>query len=131
MSRKDESADAGDRDEATWDGGELLEADAAGAGPNEDEVEVEAVVTGVDDLDELDAPIDDVFGEGEAWDLESLELEEEEEEEEEEDDELDDEAEMQLLHELGIDLDAADAATGLDLELDLDQDDPADDGVAA
>ena len=49
----------------------MLETDAEGAGSNEDGVE--AVVTGVDDLDELDAPIDDEFGEGEAWDLDTLE----------------------------------------------------------
>jgi hypothetical protein len=72
------------------------------------------------------------FSEGEAWDLEDLGLVEDEEEDEDEDDEaFDDEAEMQLLHELGIDLDAPDSGTGPDLSLHLDQDDPADDGVAA
>ena len=47
------------------------------------------------------------------------------------DDEFDDEAEMQLLHELGIDLDAPDGDVGLDFELEIAQEDPADDGVAA
>jgi hypothetical protein len=125
MSRKNGTTDAAGRDERGWDEGESLDrgpADA-GAGDSEDEV----IVAGDEDLDELDAPIDPDFSEVEAWDVEGLELDDAEEDEDEEDDE----AEMYLLHELGIDLDAPDGEAGLDLALDLDEDDQADDGVAA
>src|SRR3954449_12487085 len=120
MNIKNGSADAANREERGWGEGELPDLEPIGAaGPSDNENEV--IVAGEEDLDELDAPIDPDFIEGEAWDVEDLDLDEEEEEE---DEALDDEAEMKLLQELGIDLDAPDAGAGLDLSLDLDQDDP-------
>jgi hypothetical protein len=87
------------------------------------------------DLDDIDAPLDPDFPVAEAWELEALAIDDgvetEEETDETHDNEFDDEAEMSLLHELGIDLDAPDDEPGLDLELGIVQEDPADDGVAA
>jgi hypothetical protein len=128
MSRNNGSADVASRDERGWDEGESLELEPATTGPVDAEDEV--IVAADEDLDELDAPIDPEFGEGEAWDFEDLDLDDEVDGDED-DDEDDDDAEMHLLHELGIDLDAPDLGAGLDLSLHLDQDDPADDGVAA
>jgi hypothetical protein len=85
------------------------------------------------DLDDIDAPFDPDFAGGEAWELDALAVDDgvEEDADEPVDDEFDDEAEMNLLHELGIDLDAPDGESDVDLELDISHEDPADDGVAA
>jgi hypothetical protein len=126
MSGKNGSTDAASRDKRGWDEGESLDREPAGAGLGDSEDEV--IVAGDEDLDELDAPIDPDFSEVGAWDVEGVDLDDADDEDDEDDD---NEAEMHLLHELGIDLDAPDGEAGLDLALDLDEDDPADDGVAA
>jgi len=126
MNQRNGSTDAVGRVERGWDEGEALDLAPAGAGPSDPEDEV--IVASDDDLDELDPAIDPEFSEGEAWEVEDLELDLDEQDD---DEGFDDDAEMHLLHELGIDLDAPDGGAGLDLSLDLDQDDPADDGVAA
>jgi hypothetical protein len=85
------------------------------------------------DLDDIDAPFDPDFAGAEAWELDALALDDgvEDDHDEPVDDEFEDEAEMNLLQELGIDLDAPDGEPGVDMELDIARDDSADDGVAA
>jgi hypothetical protein len=106
-----------------------LEPDDAGPGDPEEEGAAVAEV----DLDDIDAPFDPDFAGGEVWELDALALDDgvEDDEDEPVDDEGDDAAEMTLLQELGIDLDAPDGEPGVDFELDIAHEDPADDGVAA
>jgi hypothetical protein len=123
------------RDDRAGDERESLKPDPdeteteTGAGDPEEEGAAVAEI----DLDDIDAPFDPEFAGAEAWELDALALDDgvEEDHDEPVDDEFDDEAEMKLLHELGIDLDAPDGEPGVDLELDIARDDPADDGVAA
>jgi hypothetical protein len=130
MERKNSPEDVADRDDRGWEEGEALDDEPVVAGPSDPDDEVG--VAGDEDLDEIDAPIDPDFGGAGAWELEALELDDDDDSDDTEEDEaFDDEAEMHLLHELGIDLDAPDGEAGLDLSLDIDQEDPADDGVAA
>jgi hypothetical protein len=105
------------------------EQDETGSGEPDEEG---AAVTEVD-LDDIDAPFDPEFAGAEMWELDALALDDgvEEDDDDPVDDELDDEAEMTLLQELGIDLDAPDGEPDVDLELNIAQEDPADDGVAA
>jgi hypothetical protein len=107
--------------------------DADETGPGDPEEEEEGAGVAELDLDDIDAPFDPEFAGAEAWELDALALDDgvEEDNDEPVDDDFDDEAEMKLLHELGIDLDAPDGEAGVDLELDIAHDDPADDGVAA
>jgi hypothetical protein len=85
------------------------------------------------DLDDIDAPFDPDFAGAEAWERDALAQDDgvEDDTDEPVDDEFEDEAEMKLLHELGIDLDAPDGESDVELELDITHEDPADDGVAA
>jgi hypothetical protein len=102
-------------------------------GPGDPEEEEGAAVAELD-LDDIDAPFDPEFAGAEVWELDALALDDgvEEDHDEPVEDEFDDEAEMKLLHELGIDLDAPDGEPGVELELEIaTHDDPADDGVAA
>jgi hypothetical protein len=131
MKRQDRAADAAERNEPARDEGDAAaDGGLEGAGPAGD---VDAAVGSGDvDLDDLDAVIDPDLVEDGGWDPSDLDAELELDQVDEDQDEVfDDEAEIRMLHELGIDLDAPDGATGLDLTLGLDQDDPADDGVAA
>jgi hypothetical protein len=109
--------------------------DETGPGDPEEPEEEGAGVSELD-LDDIDAPFDPDFAAAEAWELDTLALDDGVEDDENDndepvDDECDDEAEMKLLHELGIDLDAPDGEPGVELELDIAHEDPADDGVAA
>src|SRR5262249_35644223 len=106
-----------------------LEGEETGSGDPEEEGAAAPEL----DLDDIDAPFDPEFAGGEVWALDALALDAgvEDDTDEPVDDEFDDEAEMKLLQELGIDLDAPDADSDVDLELDIGHEDPADDGVAA
>ena len=122
------------RDDRPGNEPESPELEPEEAGPGEPEEEAAGVSEL--DLDDIDAPFDPEFAGAEVWELDALALDDgveddENDNEERVDDEFDDEAEMKLLHELGIDLDAPDGEPGVDLELDIVGEDPADDGVAA
>jgi hypothetical protein len=130
MKRQKEAADAAERNGTGWDEGEVIDREPVGAGPGEPDDGVS--LAGDVDLDELDGPIDPDLLDAEGWDLGDVDSDLDLDEVDEDADEVfDDEAEIHLLHDLGIDLDAPDSVDGLDLALDLDQGDPADDGVAA
>ena len=119
-------------DDRPGDDSEALELEPGGTDPVDPDDEIG--VTSDVDLDEIDVPIDVEFPGAETWALEALDLDDTEDEDAAPlFDEFDDEAEMRLLHELGIDLDAPDGEPGVDLELDLNltHEDQADDGVAA
>jgi hypothetical protein len=132
------------RDGHAWDANEPLDAEPVGltdrSESDESASDGEEAVAGVAvdvDLDDLDAPIGPEFEMGEAWEFEPLDLDDDDHGDDDDevrgDESDDDEAEMCLLHELGIDLDAPDEAPGPDLTMviDHDQDESADDGVAA
>lgn len=126
-------ADAG-QDNRDWDRSEVIGRETESADRIDPENEDAAQVVAVDeDIDELDVPIDPDFIEAEGWvadDIESdLDLDLELADDDDENDE--DDREIQLLQELGIDLDAPDVVVISALTLALDQDDAADDGLAA
>ena len=130
MEPKNASKRAAGRDDRPGDESDslALEQDANGAGDPEDEA---AAVTEVD-LDDIDAPFDPDFAAAEVWELDALALDDGVEEDDEPvEEEFEDEAEMSLLQELGIDLDAPDGDLDIDLEFGIVQEDPVDDGVAA
>ncbi len=131
MEPKNAAKRAPERDDRAGDEGDSLELESAGATPGDPDEE--AGVTGEIDLDEIDVPLDPDFPVAEVWEFEGMGVDDDEGNDDDEvvDDEFDDEAEMQLLHELGIDLDAPDGEVGLDFQLEIAQEDPADDGVAA
>jgi hypothetical protein len=119
------------RDDRPEDHGQAPEFEPDAVEPGD--AEEEAVVTEVD-LDDMDAPFDPEFVAAESWELDALAQDDGVQDEDDEapvDDEFDDEAEMNLLHELGIDLDAPDGESDVELEFAIAGEDPADDGVAA
>jgi hypothetical protein len=119
------------RDDRTGDECDSLELEPDGTGPGDPDEEV-GVASDVD-LDEIDVALDPDFPVAEGWEFEGLGVDPDDDDKDDQtvDDEFDDEAEMQLLHELGIDLDAPDGEGGLDFKLEIVQEDAADDGVAA
>jgi hypothetical protein len=131
MEPKNAAKRAAGRDDRPGDDAESLELEPteAGAGDPDEEVGVTSEI----DLDEIDAPLDLDFPGAEDWEFEGLGVDDSDDDTDEQavDDECDDEAEIQLLHELGIDLDAPDGDVGLDFKLEIAHEDPADDGVAA
>jgi hypothetical protein len=131
MEPKNASKRTAGRDGRPGDESDSLEPEQDATGPGDPDEEG-AAITEVD-LDDIDAPFDPDFAAAEVWELDALALDDgvEEDDEEPVDDEFDDEVEMNLLHELGIDLDAPDGEPGLDLEFTIVQEDPVDDGVAA
>src|SRR5262249_18984626 len=116
MEPKSASKRTAGRDDRPGDESDSLELEQDATSPGDPDEEA-AAVTEVD-LDDIDAPFDPDFAAAEVWELDALALDDGVEEDEDElvDDELDDEAEMNLLQELGIDLDAPDGEPGLDLE---------------
>jgi hypothetical protein len=131
MEPKNAAKRAAGRDDRPGDEGESLELDPAGTGPGDPDEEAGAVSE--IDLDEMDAPLDPDFPLPEVWDFEGLGVDDSDDDTDDQvvDDEFDDEAEMQLLQDLGIDLDAPDGEVGVDFKLEIAQEDNTDDGVAA
>jgi hypothetical protein len=127
MINQDVPTTADGPNELGWDAGEVLDIEPVVADPIDAEAGV--IVALDEDLDDIDVPIDPDFSE--PWEVEDLDSNLDEPDEEEDED-FNDDAEIRLLHELGIDLDAPDIlADDLDLVIDLDQDDAIDDGLAA
>lgn len=127
MINKDVPTTAVEPNELGWDEGEALDIEPVVADPIDSEAGV--IVALDEDLDDIDVPIDPDFSE--PWEVEDLDANLDEPEEDEDED-FNDDAEICLLHELGIDLDAPDILIDdLGLKLDLVQDDATDDGLAA
>jgi hypothetical protein len=124
--RSNDTAAALDRDDDDGDGAELFGPDASGAEPAEQVIDPDADPENADE-DLLEAE----FGE---FDL-PIGVDDDEDLEDdlaEADEESDDEIEIELLQELGIDLDAPDSlGSVLDLVVGLHDDGPHDDEVAA
>lgn len=131
MEPKNAAKRAPGRDDRTGEECESLELEPDGTGTADPDEEVG--VAGDVDLDELDVTLDPDFPVAEVWEFEGLGVDPDDDDKDDQtvDDEFDDEAEMQLLHELGIDLDAPDGEVGLEFKLEIAQEDAADDGVAA
>ncbi len=129
MEPKNSAKLAPGHDDRPGDEGDSLELEPAGTG----DADEEAGVAGDVDLDDIDVALDPDFPVAEVWEFEGLGVDPDDDDKDDEAvaDEFDDEAEMHLLHELGIDLDAPDGEVGLDFKLDIAQEDSADDGVAA
>lgn len=129
MEPKNSAKRAPGRDDRPGDESDSLELEPAGTGDADEEAGVAVDV----DLDEIDVALDPDFPVAEVWEFEGLGVDPDDDDKDDEAvaDEFDDEAEMHLLHELGIDLDAPDGEVGLDFKLDIAQEDSADDGVAA
>jgi hypothetical protein len=135
MNRKGGPEEAADRDQYGWEESDSRDREQTATVQNDAE---DAAVAVEVDLDDLDAPLDPDFAPAEGWDFDPLELDDDDDDADDAaDDEADEQdAEMILLQELGIDLDAPDTEVEAEVDLDdlaigIDPEDPADEGVAA
>jgi hypothetical protein len=143
MNPKNGPEDTVGRDKRGWEDGESLGQEADGSAEldrgESDEGAAVGVGVGVaadEDLDDLEPPLDPDLDGAEGWEFEPYDLDDDDDDNDNDNDltdDAEDEAEMRLLQELGIDLDAPDGDPDLvdDLAIDLDQEEPTDDGVAA
>jgi hypothetical protein len=140
MNQKNGPEDTVGRDTRGWEDSESPGQEADGSaeldrGDSGDDAAVGVGVAADEDLDDLEPSLDPDLDDTEGWEFEPYDLDDDDDDDNDNDvtDDAEDDAEVRLLQELGIDLDAPDGDPDLgdDLAIDMDQEEPTDDGVAA